>query len=251
MGAIEHGKGCKITVTSIAKRPCCTSNLCDDLGCVYLSDHGVATVSNVEVAHTIKGNARGPIQTGDSGKAIIAAKGLYPVSRKGGDNASYLIYLSDPVIRVISNVEVVGAIEGESPGLIQRSCRGGAIITAEARRPGARYGGNDSRDLIHPPNTIVICIGNIKIASTINRDSTRRINLCCGCLDYITIVCPRPVADHGVDRISSADRRTNGLEMSEAGQVGNEQEDDPTAPAAWSSMLIGVHSVVQTLPQRH
>src|SRR5687767_2318976 len=82
-----------------------------------LADAVVITISKVEIAGIVKGQASRKIQSGAGGRAAIAPEGGCAIAGKGSDNTARG-NLANAVVIAVSNIKIVRAIKRHSLGEI-------------------------------------------------------------------------------------------------------------------------------------
>ena len=131
------------------------------------ADAVVTTVGDVQVPGGIHGDARGTVQLGVAGRAVIAAEAWRSVSRDGSHHP--IRDLADTVIPRVGDVQVARGIHGDAPRTAQLGAGGWAVVAAVAVRPIPRHGGDHPvRHLADPTAALV---GDVQVVGGIHSDA--------------------------------------------------------------------------------
>jgi hypothetical protein len=106
----------------------------------------VKSLADVEIAERVYRDVLGFDQCSASGRTVVAAGILRPISRHRGDHSAR--DLTDPGVASVRYVDVANDVHGDTRGLRKLSTCSGTVIATESLRPVSRDSGDHSaRDL--------------------------------------------------------------------------------------------------------
>src|ERR1019366_9345319 len=192
-GIVQLGAGGRAVVAAEACRP--TTGHGRDHAVRNLADAMVVLVGDVQVAGGIHGDARGIVQLGAGGRAVVAAEACRPTSGHGRDHA--VRNLADAMVVLVGDVQVAGGINGDARGIVQLGAGGRAVVADVAGRPIAGNGSDHPiRDLA---DAVITIVGNVQVAGWVHGDAGGSVQLGADGRAVVAAEALRPVSRHGGD----------------------------------------------------
>ena len=129
-GGIQARRAGRPVVSGIACRPAPRYGGDDSGPGGHLPDTVIVLIGDKEVPAAVKGHARGAIEARCRRLAVVSGIASRPVPRNGGDNSGPDGDHPDPVVTLIGDVQVAGAVHSHAWG-IQKARRGCRAVVAD------------------------------------------------------------------------------------------------------------------------